>query len=351
MIDKPIRLFTITDGISPALHCRLTKIGAPWYEWVARPEEADFLVFPANYEVAHELTDYYLVYFGGSPSDRAACLEAEAGLVQLSAVTGRKLLVFFHSDSAAPVAVPNSIIFRTSIVGSKKKPNEHAMPGFKEGSDFSEFPYEPEFLPWQPIPEVGFRGQASPSSLAPGLKWRNGVNLLLNRLGINSPFDISDNFGYLARRNALLAFQRHPGIRTHFTWSGPGDADAPVSKQRFRDEIFAYPYTLCASGFGNYSYRQFESMSAGRIPVLIDTDIVLPLENKIDWNSLCCIVPEKQIPHIGDRLLEFHNEWKGERFVQLQRMIKETYRTCLGPESFFRQLSSYLSNDKTARDF
>ncbi len=59
---------------------------------------------------------------------------------------------------------------------------------------------------------------------------------------------------------------------------------------------------LCPPGLGPQSIRLYETMHAGRIPIIIENDSRRPLENIIDYASFCCIIPKKSVLHTGTAL-------------------------------------------------
>lgn len=63
-------------------------------------------------------------------------------------------------------------------------------------------------------------------------------------------------------------------------------------------------YVLCARG-GDFSYRLYETLSYGRIPVFVDTDCVLPYDSEIKWKDYCVWVDEKEVNRIGERSRSF----------------------------------------------
>ncbi len=70
-------------------------------------------------------------------------------------------------------------------------------------------------------------------------------------------------------------------------------------------------YIICPRGTENYSYRVYETLSRGRIPVIIDTDVVLPKE--INWGDLSIIVPYEFLHKIYDLVrLDYNSrsEWE-----------------------------------------
>lgn len=57
-------------------------------------------------------------------------------------------------------------------------------------------------------------------------------------------------------------------------------------RKEFRRSLQESRLQLCPRSIHNvFPYRFFESMSAGRVPVLFCDDYVLPFQNKIDWDS------------------------------------------------------------------
>ena len=59
-----------------------------------------------------------------------------------------------------------------------------------------------------------------------------------------------------------------------------GDPDAQLqARTGYVENLVASDYVLCARGAGNFSYRLYETLSCGRIPVFVDTDCVLPHED------------------------------------------------------------------------
>ena len=56
-------------------------------------------------------------------------------------------------------------------------------------------------------------------------------------------------------------------------------------KTEFTQNLNNNIFNFCYRGRGNFSKRFYEVLSAGRIPVLIDSDTELPFENEIDWQN------------------------------------------------------------------
>ncbi len=107
-------------------------------------------------------------------------------------------------------------------------------------------------------------------------------------------------------------------------------------------------YTLCIRGAGNFSYRLYETLAAGRIPLFINTQCVLPMEDRIDWKSHCVWVEESQMSEAGAILKAFHAALTPERFADLQRRNRELWERSLNSLDFYRELLESMVAPKTA---
>jgi SAM-dependent methyltransferase len=84
-------------------------------------------------------------------------------------------------------------------------------------------------------------------------------------------------------------------------------------------------FCFCPRGTGNFSIRFYETLYYGRIPVVIDTDILLPFSNEIEWNKY--IVISNKIEELPEKIYNF---WLNNdiEFIQNEcRRIYEEYFT------------------------
>jgi hypothetical protein len=102
-------------------------------------------------------------------------------------------------------------------------------------------------------------------------------------------------------------------------------------------------YILCARGKGNFSFRLYETLSCGRIPVFINTDCVLPYDFEINWKEFCVWVEEEDIDSIAKRVAEFHNALTPEGFTAIQRKCRKLWEDRLSPEGFFANFHKHLN--------
>ena len=76
-------------------------------------------------------------------------------------------------------------------------------------------------------------------------------------------------------------------------------------KKEFFKNMNNTDYTLCVRGTGNFSARMYETLALGRIPIFVNTDCILPFNNKIDWDKHVVWVEYNEISENHYRALIF----------------------------------------------
>jgi hypothetical protein len=144
------------------------------------------------------------------------------------------------------------------------------------------------------------------------------------------------------RTRALRAVKRDGRLDSNFVlrdgfWAGAIRDSASLARARaeYVQNMLESEYVLCARGIGNFSYRLYEALCMGRIPVFVDTDCVLPLEFDVDWRDYCVWVDADDIERIGDSVLEFHESLDAGEFEERQRASRRLWEARLSPAGFF----------------
>lgn len=110
-------------------------------------------------------------------------------------------------------------------------------------------------------------------------------------------------------------------------------------KEEYNQNLENNIFIACPRGAGNYSIRFYETLRAGRIPVLLDTDMVFPLEQKIDYSSImiCESTPEAVVAKII--------EWIEHKDLQaIQKECRRIWETYLYFPKFMEYLPEQLSS-------
>lgn len=317
---------------------RYVEAGRGFFEMTTL-ENADVAVFPGAWEQVL--------------GDAAAVARAEQFL-DLARRARKPTAIFFWSDSVEDVPYDDTVVFRTSFYRSRQRRNEFAMPAWSE--DFIAR-YLGGQLPVRPKgkrPIVGFCGYAPPSIRAP-FAFHQRLRCVLShgkrfiRHWGNPP---KPNASF--RTLALQALAACPEIdtnfviRDHFLGGGllpAAKADGTwlqVIRQEYVQNTVGSDYVLCVRGGGNFSYRLYETMNCGRIPVFVDTDCVLPYQAEIKWKDYCVWVDEREVGRVGDTVAAFHDSITDRRFTELQRECRGLWERYLSPEGFFANFHKHF---------
>jgi hypothetical protein len=294
---------------------RYAEVGRSYFR-LAPLAESEIGVFPQNWESAGERA--------GELGDAFSSLCRAAG----------KIPVFFSGTDATEPLPVEGVVFRTSVLRSQRLPNELALPAWSE--DFLEryLGGELRLRRKQRRPVVGFCGNTMGGLPAPPSGSR------LRRLLTPKAPATSTLRGDHPRMLALQALERDRRVRPNFVlregfWGHEDVADRTEQRRIYVENMVESDYVLCARGIGNFSYRLYETLSLGRIPVFVDTDCVLPLEDEIEWRDYCVWVDEADIGRIGDRVIEFHESLDEAAFEERQRACRKLWETHISPQGFF----------------
>ena len=76
-----------------------------------------------------------------------------------------------------------------------------------------------------------------------------------------------------------------------------------VDYENYKNIISRSIFTLAPRGFGYTSFRLFEAILGGSIPIYIwDEQIILPYSDELDWNEFCIIINSNDISNLPNVL-------------------------------------------------
>ncbi len=293
------------------------------------PARADDLLLPHNYSVVK--------------NERAYLQEYAA----LSVKLGKRIIVFAHGDSDGEVRLPHTLVFRTSQYRGRLRPGEIMMPAYAvdllRGRAF--FPRRKSGRA-----VIGFCGWARYKNIKNlvGTVVKDGL-IDVRALLSGDPHFLARKKGLTFRRRALRVLERSALIRPNFilrsSYSGHRSTirvNPAQAREEYLENMLSSDLALAVKGDGNYSYRFYEALSAGRIPLLVDTDCILPLEDIIPYDEFVLRVPFDCI-HTIDRLAaDFYGSLSDDRFVAMQRRSREAFEQHLNIKSFLRYAVDHL---------
>lgn len=263
------------------------------------------------------------------------------------------LWVYSPGDMGLTLNDKKVLVFRMSDYKSFKNSSTVIMPAFFRN------PY-PAIYNNQPIeyhsktikPIVGYVGHAKGGFV-------KFVTTFVNYMKVNLDVFLkkqqSDYFRYyhssLERLKWLKKIAANKNIETHFIYRNKYRAGAKTQEEKnkttleFFDNLKNSHYIFCMRGGGNFSVRLYETLAFGRIPIFIDTDSILPLEQTIDWSKHCLIIKENDILKVTSKILNFHTSLNEEQFLEMQKsnyLLREKYLTRSG---FFIHFHDVFIND------
>lgn len=198
----------------------------------------------------------------------------------------------------------------------------------------------------QAVPSVGFVGWTKLTPLQRAKTYLKEIPIRLHAL-LDRRWGTMTK-GVLWRSRALRALARTRGIelrsiqRSTFGARTDTADDAARWRKEFVDNLDGCDYALCIKGDANVSYRFYEALALGRIPLYLDTEAVLPLEDLIDYRSFCVFVDHRDVDRIGEKLLEFHATVPPQEFEAMQRRARYAFEKFLRLDSFSPYLAERL---------
>ncbi len=281
-------------------------------------EESDIVILPFEWRTREQWGDSYYIH-----------LKTAAMLSEEAKKHGKHLLVFFNNDSDESVPLDNAIVFRTSFYRSSRKKNEFAIPGWSVDFMQRYMNGELKIRKKGTVPVVGYCGYLD--YVDPGVRNIIYRTRLLFEGGVKS--------GVALRGAAVRTLLKDRRVKMNFInrKSFMGGCDQ-AAREEYVNNMVNSDYALAARGAGNFSYRFYEVLSCGRIPVFVDSDCVLPFDHLIDWRKYAVWVDSRDIGSIGDRVIEFHRNISDADFEELQRSARRVYEEWISPAAFHRNL-------------
>ena len=323
--DAPTyRLWIAEDPGQPYAHplaaaCGVGRVSGeqerfePLFAWardhlvrVDRVEDADVAVFAHTYEL-------------NGPA-LAAIEAAEAA--------GVTLLFFKSHDDVTPANPPYGTVWRDSILASRMTPAERALPAYV-GDPYAGGSREFRPLPRPAKASVGFCGYVS-SPL------RRAVLRMTGRREKVRGLDL--------RARCLASLERSPRVASDFVrrtqfWAGAADADSKRrAREEFEQNILSNAYTLCLRGAGNFSFRLYQVLSFGRLPLFVNTDCALPFADDADWKNVFCWAEEADIPRLGELVANHFASLDADAFDAAQLAARQAYLDYIEPRALFERI-------------
>lgn len=265
-------------------------------------------------------------------------------VLQAIRTSPKPMLFKLTHDTSEPMPseiTDNSVVFRTSMLASVAYHNEYSKPMLIHGLEFED---------WTPVsmeaaPRVGFVGQSKVNSYHNAI-----VNRVDSEVEAAGLVKIEENFsllrtpvniGLVLRERLLQKLRANSVIQTTFLtrelyhYKLPEGTEKTSRRSEFLQNLEQNPYSVCVRGTGNYSIRLFETLAAGRIPIILNSNMVFPLDGLIPWRELGPWVEISDIDRVDEILLQFHASLSPSEFEDRQRLNREIWLRYLTKTGFW----------------
>lgn len=260
---------------------------------------------------------------------------------------GKKVISFTTGDYGVVIPDYNNLFVLRASGNESKLPNNHwGLPAFIEDPLLKTYGTSTLTIqPYSQKPTIGFCGMANTSVLYAfeelgrivrrNLKYYLGFSKNLPQALIPTTF---------RRAQILQRFRKSDTVNDCFIFRKKYQAGAKTDSKKkettlaFYNNIKYAQYVLCFRGAGNFSVRLYETLAMGRIPIFVNTDCILPLSDKVDWNKHMIWVEYKDRHKIVEKVLEFHHQFDENTFKKLQEQNRLLWEEKLTLEGFFKNL-------------
>ena len=299
----------------------------PIVSLVDSPEDAECIVLPHNYPSLRGRADYVRRQY------------------ELATTLQKPFVVFWHGDSDEPFPHEEATVFRTSQYRSALRKNEIMMPAYADDLLAEELALRKKH---EGKPIIGFCGWADYKNL------KNYVGTILKNSLIEAGHLIGWRNdarlkGITYRMKALKHLQKSTHIEPNFiirsSYSGHASTiktDAETARREYKENLLSSDYALVIKGDGNYSYRFYEALSLGRIPVLLDTECVLPLEDVIQYDEFILRIPYYDLYRIDEIVAQHYASISPQEFSVMQQKARHAFETYLRVDAFLAHAVQHL---------
>jgi len=191
------------------------------------------------------------------------------------------------------------------------------------------------------LPVIGFDGIANyPKSKLLGTILKNALQHASYKL-LDAKIKPEPIFPFLLKRKKILAqLKKSNKLKTNFkirSSFAPGTLGRDdQARKEFITNIIDSDYTFCFRGAANYSLRFYETLCLGRIPLFINSNCVLPFQDKVDWKNIICWVEENHIDNLVEKIQDYHQSMTKYQFIERQEYCREIWEKYLSKEGFLK---------------
>jgi hypothetical protein len=305
------------------------------YNIVYEVEEADFCILPYPW-------NFYVINKKENDANY---------FINLCRKAGKEILTVNTGDFGVKISNYDTIVLRQSGYQSKRKNKQFSMPVFF--SDPVKVFYNDKIVIRDKKDKalVGFCGQGKQKLYKYAAVFLMTIYRNLSYYLGASPNEPQVVYPSTLRRNRVLNVLSESNkidadfiIREKYRGGVRTKEELLRTTLEFYNNIRNTDYTVCIRGGGNFSVRIYETLANGWIPLFINTDSILPLDNFIDWKKHVVWVEEKETKYVDEILADFHNDIHTDDFIQMQMNNRKLWLDYLSFQGFYCHLDDLINN-------
>ena len=270
---------------------------------------------------------------------------AAISFVEQCASLSKKVLAYNAGDFGLRIPhFENLIEFRAGGYLSKLTENQYTIPPFIADPLKKYYHTHTIMLrPYKSKPVIGFCGQANPSRANAA---KEVFKILIKILKYYTAISREEPQQLLStsflRASVLKKIQCDKAVENKFILRDKYRAgitknkDTHETTHEFYNNLRDSDYGICIRGTGNFSVRFYETLAMGRVPVLINTDCSLPLNDEIDWRKHVVWVDYNEREQVAQKVNWFHDSLSEAEFLDLQQSNRKLWMEKLSLKGYFK---------------
>ena len=265
---------------------------------------------------------------------------------------GKKVYTYNAGDNGVKVPEElNIMVFRICGYTSQRTPQENIIPFFL--TDPLQVVFDRKILfnrDFSNRPTVGFCGQVNSSKLN-AVKEASKVIIknILYYLGVKNDLPQKIQSTSFNRSKVLSYIENVNTIKSNFIRREKYRAGASTQAARQKTTLEYYQnmidsdYIICIRGAGNFSVRLYETLAMGRIPVFINTDCILPMDDVLPWKEHMVWVEYDELDKLEALILAHYSSMNDEELNDLFLKNRKMWLIHMGMLDFFK--NSFIRNE------
>lgn len=192
--------------------------------------------------------------------------------------------------------------------------------------------YNPRDFSWYVLPGMYtcLPKELTNSSFALGSPYLENINDYITCDFSKEPQFLFSFYGALSspvREEVIQLTHPRASIRlsTHKMYA---DDKPKQPQQEYADLLSDSKFVLCPKGISSSSIRLFETLKAGRVPVILSDNWVRPVG--CDWDTFAVFVPENDVASIPSLLEQEEANWP-----EKSRMARQVWEELFAPQTIF----------------